>query len=58
MVTRPSFKDFYKNGYFIYKIKNKKDLNFLKKKLFLGSKSMVSEKIQISNFLIIFIKSN
>lgn len=56
MVARPSFKDFYKNGYFIYKIKNKKDLNFLKKKLFLGSKSMVSEKIQISNFFDNFYK--
>jgi sporadic carbohydrate cluster 2OG-Fe(II) oxygenase len=50
MVKKPSFKDFFKNGYFIYKIKNKKDLNFLKKTIFLNSKSMLRQKIEMKNF--------
>ena len=50
MVKKPGFKDFLKNGYFIYKIKNKKDLVKLKKSLIFYSKLLLKSKIQDQNF--------
>lgn len=50
MVKKPGFKDFLKNGYFIYKIKNKKDLFALKKALLLNSKKILKKKINDKNF--------
>ena len=50
MVKKPTFKDFFENGYFIYKIKNKKDLAILKKTLFINSKPMLTKKVESKNF--------
>ena len=50
MVTKPNFKDFFKNGYFIHKIKNKKDLVLLKKSLLINSKKILKRSINDKNF--------
>ena len=50
MVKKTKFKDFFKNGYFIHKIKNKKDLTILRNALFLNSKSIIGQKLNSKNF--------
>jgi sporadic carbohydrate cluster 2OG-Fe(II) oxygenase len=50
VVKKPGFKDFFKNGYFVYKIKNKKDLFTLKKSIITNSKILLKKKIRDQNF--------
>jgi hypothetical protein len=50
MVKKPAFKHFFSEGYFIYKIKNKKYLNILKKKIIQSSKSLLKQRFNAKNF--------
>jgi len=50
MVKKPSFKDFYSTGYFIYNIKNKKDLLLLKNSILKKSRKLIGKKINPDSF--------
>ena len=50
MVNKVKLNDFFKNGYFVYKIENKKYLNALKEKIFICSKKILDKKINKNFF--------